>query len=314
MISMTTDTASPGERAEFWADLVTRHVTPMRIEPAGEQPLRGEVQVRVIGDLGVAQVSGRGVHALHTRAQIACTRGHLYAACVQLEGESRIARGGEEIALQRGDVFITDSRREFTLDLERPWRHLLIALPTDWIDSRVTRPEAVSGTVLHGHPLACLWATHLASGFALSSDLSPTAAALFARHSVELLAQLFEEAHCNRPTASDAARAAMFLRACHVIALKFGDPNLTPSRIARDLNISTRTLARIFAAHKQTVMGRLVDERVRQAAKLIAAPASVHRTLTEIAFACGFNDASHFGRVFAAKMHVTPSQWRQQNQ
>ena len=175
MISMTTDSVLPRERAEFWTDLVSRHVTPMCIEPAGEQPLSGEVQVRVIGDLGVAQVSGRGVHASHTRVQIARTRGHLYAACVHLDGEARISRRGEQIALQKGDVFITDSRHEFTLDLERPWRHLLITLPTEWIDGRVTRPDLLSGAVLRGHPLARLWASHLASGFMLSGDLSPTA-------------------------------------------------------------------------------------------------------------------------------------------
>lgn len=310
MMSVTTDSVLPRERAEFWTDLVSRHVTPMRIEPAGEPSLRGEVQVRMIGDLGVAQVSGRGIHALHTRTQIARTRGHLYAACVHLDGEARISRRGEQIALQRGDVFITDSRHEFTLGLEQPWRHLLITLPTSWLDGRVTRPDLLSGAVIHRHPLARLWASHLASGFMLSGDLSPAARTLFARHSVDLLAQVLEEAHCNRPTPSEAARAAIFLNACHVIALKSGDPGLTPVQIARELKISMRTLARVFAANKQTVMQRVFDERVRQAAKLLITPEACHRTVGEIAFACGFNDASHFGRVFAAKMHMTPSQWR----
>lgn len=313
MISMTTDSVAPRERADFWTDLVSRHVTPMCIEPAGEQPLRGEVQARMIGDLGVAQVAGCGVHASHARAQIAGTRGHLYAACVNLGGEARINRRGEQIALQEGDVFITDSRHEFALDLERPWRHLLITLPTQWIDSRVTRPDLLSGTVLHGIPLARLWAGHLASGFALSGDLSPTAGVMFARHSVDLLAQLLEEAHCDQPRPSDAVRAAIFLSACHVMKLKFGDPNLTPLRIAQELKVSTRTLARVFAANNETVMQRLFDERVRQAARLLVAPEAFCRSVTEIAFACGFNDASHFGRTFAAKMHMTPSQWRRRS-
>jgi AraC-like DNA-binding protein len=314
MIAMTTDSVRPSERAEFWADLVSRHVTPMCIEPAGTQPLRGEIQAQVIGGLGVAQVSGRGVHASHTRAQIARTRGHLWAACMHLEGEARIGRGGEQIALQRGDVFMTDSRHEFTLDLERPWRHLLITLPIQWIDSRVARPELLSGAVLRDRPLARLWASHLVSGFALSGELSPTAARLFARQSLDLLAQLLEEADCDHPTPSDAGHAAIFLSARHVIALKFGDPSLTPVQIAQDLNVSTRTLARIFAANNETVMRRLFDERVRQAAKLLTAPEAVHRSVTEIAFACGFNDASHFGRVFAAKMRMTPSEWRRRTQ
>jgi transcriptional regulator GlxA family with amidase domain len=106
----------------------------------------------------------------------------------------------------------------------------------------------------------------------------------------------------------------MFLGACQVIALKFGDPNLTPDQIARDMNLSTRTLARVFAANNETIMRRLFDERVRQAAKFLTAPESAHRSVTEIAFACGFNDASHFGRLFAAKMHLTPSQWRRRKQ
>ena len=169
MISMTTDSVLPRERAEFWTDLVSRHVTPMCIEPAGEHPLHGEVQVQVIGDLGVAQVSGRGVHASHTRVQIARTRGHLYAACIHLDGEARISHLGEQIALRKGDIFITDSRHEFTLDLERPWRHLLVTLPVEWIDSRVSRPELLSGAVLNGLPLARLWASHLASGFRLAA-------------------------------------------------------------------------------------------------------------------------------------------------
>lgn len=104
----------------------------------------------------------------------------------------------------------------------------------------------------------------------------------------------------------------MYLRACRLIALKFGDPNLAPDRIARELGVSTRTLARIFAMHNETVMHRVFDERVRQAAKLLSAPEAAHRSVTEIAFACGFKDSSHFGRVFAAQVQMTPSQWRRQ--
>jgi AraC-like DNA-binding protein len=174
----------------------------------------------------------------------------------------------------------------------------------------VARPEVISGAVLRDHPLVRLWTSHVANGFALAGALSSSAATLFARHSVDLLAQLFEELHLEYPTPSDAWRAAVFLGACQVIALKFGDPNLTPGRIAQDMNVSTRTLARVFAAKNETIMRRLFEERARQAAKFLTAPESAHRSVTEIALACGFNDVSHFGRVFAAKMHMTPSEWR----
>lgn len=313
MIAVTTDSVRPQERVEYWEDLVTRHVTPMRIEPSGRSPLRGEIHAQVIGNVTVAEVSGYGMNASHTRAEVAHTTGHLYAACVNLDGDARIKRGGEQITFKKGDVFITDSRHEFTLDLERPWRHLVVSLPTHWVDSRVTKPELLAGMVVPDHPLIRLWATQLAEGFAMASSFSPAAATLFARHSVELLAQALDEVHCDQPTPSDAVRAAMFLHACHLIALRFGDPELGPDQIARDLHISTRSLARIFATHNETVMRRVFDERVRQAMTLLSAPGAAHRSITEIAFTCGFNDSSHFGRVFAARVQVTPSQWRQYN-
>ena len=47
-----------------------------------------------------------------------------------------------------------------------------------------------------------------------------------------------------------------------------------------------------------------------QAAELLAMPEASHRSITEIAFACGFNDSAHFSRAFAARFDTTPSQWR----
>jgi hypothetical protein len=98
-----------------------------------------------------------------------------------------------------GDVFLTDSRRQFEFDLERPWKHLVLALPTHWLDGRLTRPELVSGAVLRDQPLARLWARHLADGYALADSLSPAAATLFTQHSIDLLSQALEERSYLRP-------------------------------------------------------------------------------------------------------------------
>ena len=247
-------------------------------------------------------------------AHVARAGGHVYAACVHLEGEARITRRGETIALQRGDIFITDSRHEFTLDLERPWRHLLITLPTHWLDSRVARPELLPGAVLRDHPLARLWASHLAAGFTLAGELSSTAATLFARHSVDLLAQLLDESHRDQPHAVRCMARRDVPQRLPGDRPQIRRPGSDAGQIARDIGVSSRTLARVFAANNETVMRRVFDERVRQAARLLASPESAHRSVTDIAFACGFNDVSHFGRMFAGKMHMTPSQWRRRAQ
>jgi hypothetical protein len=88
MTSVTTDSVRPRERAEFWADLVTRNVTPVRIEPSGGRRLHGEITTRMLGDLAISDVSGMGVRAFHTASHVGRARSHLYAACVHLDGEA----------------------------------------------------------------------------------------------------------------------------------------------------------------------------------------------------------------------------------
>jgi len=95
MISMTTDSVLPRERAEFWAALVSRHLRQCASSRRANSPAR-EVQARVIGDLRVAQVSGLGVHALHTGAQDRTRSRSPLCACVHLE-----ARPGSAAAANR---------------------------------------------------------------------------------------------------------------------------------------------------------------------------------------------------------------------
>jgi AraC-like DNA-binding protein len=66
--------------------------------------------------------------------------------------------------------------------------------------------------------------------------------------------------------------------------------------------VSTRSLARVFAERGTTIMRGVFDERIGQAMKLPASTQAAHRSITEIAFACGFSDSSHFGASVPAAL------------
>lgn len=75
-----------------------------------------------------------------------------------------------------------------------------------------------------------------------------------------------------------------------------GDSTLTLAKISKDQNVSVRTLARLFAEVDATPMGWLQAQRLSCAYAALAERKV--GSVTEAAFAFGFNDLSRFGRVF----------------
>ncbi|MGP0001930.1 MAG: hypothetical protein ACLPKW_29925 [Acetobacteraceae bacterium] len=89
MTAITTDIVASRERPDFWADLISRQLNPMRIE-VGQRPFHGEVQARDVAGLAVSVVSGQGLRAVHGRGEIALSKSHFHVACVHLAGEAGV--------------------------------------------------------------------------------------------------------------------------------------------------------------------------------------------------------------------------------
>lgn len=79
-------------------------------------------------------------------------------------------------------------------------------------------------------------------------------------------------------------------------------------QIALAANISERECLRCFRDMLNTSpFGYLMDYRIRRAAGLLR---ETDRTITDIAFDCGFFGTSYFGKIFKKSMDCTPSQYR----
>ena len=311
MYRFSTDAFAPRDRFDAWVAVNEQQLEKLRIEPAAGQPFTAQMGVQIMDSVALAMCEGCGFRIGRTRSEIARTSAHFYAVSVHLGGDARVRSGDREASLRRGDVFLVDSLHEFALGLERPFRQLVVKVPKAWIDARVARPDLLAGTMLpHDEPLTRMLAGYLAVGFETAEQTTPSTRAMFAQHLLDLLAEALGGQHVREPTPSRARRAALFAFARRVIALKYGASDLLPEHIAHALGISKRMLHRIFAEQGETVMKAVLAERIDRAANLLAQPAARERTITDIAFACGFNDVSHFGRAFEARMGATPSEWR----
>ena len=317
---ITTEGVPPGERFEFWRDIVAQGAMRFRMEPMEPVDHAPQAEMRLAAIGGLALVTFEKAFTIHysrTRAEIARSQAPYYFLGLQLHGHCQLQRGEEQFSLAVGDAFVNDPLREFEMTFPAPdnarRRTLVVGFPKEAMTTRIPRLELLHGAVLRRNmPLARLLAGYLLNGFDVADDLTPEAATLFGEHAIELLTQALRESWAEALQPSEAWREAVFARACRLVRLRHGDPRLAPEPLARELGVSTRLLHRIFAEHGETVMKRVFAERVNRAANLLGAPEAAHRTVTDIAFSCGFNDSSHFGRVFAAELLMTPTEWRRQ--
>jgi AraC-like DNA-binding protein len=94
------------------------------------------------------------------------------------------------------------------------------------------------------------------------------------------------------------------------IEANLGDPALSPSGIAAHHNISRRYLYRLLEGTGESVRDFMRRRRLERCRAALADPWQNIRGVSEIAFAWGFNDASHFSHVFSKAYGTSPREYR----
>lgn len=97
-------------------------------------------------------------------------------------------------------------------------------------------------------------------------------------------------------------------RALALVDAGLSDPGLRTATLADELGTSVRTVQNLFADMGTTPSAAILDRRLERAAeRLMSDPAA---TITEVAFAHGFNDSAYFTRCFRRKFNLAPREWR----
>ena len=106
----------------------------------------------------------------------------------------------------------------------------------------------------------------------------------------------------------EAIRRAKLQSARDYIARYAADPALTPETVASALGMSTRQLHGLFETSAKSFSRHLTAERVDRAVRALTFDPS--RSITEIAFACGFESLPTFYRAFRTIVGMTPTELR----
>jgi AraC family transcriptional activator of tynA and feaB len=229
-----------------------------------------------------------------------------YFVTIQDTGESNIIHNDRVVNITAGDAVLLDSTKPATFISPAQDR-------AQWLGLQVPRQKLASHLGFEPQGGVCgprqAQASRLLYQLALDtvSDAEPAFASTDKfMHLVvyDLLGALFA------PPAPLGSRHndKLFMRVCGIIKDRFSDPDISPREVAAEAGISLRYLQKLFTVRGSTCSHHICSTRLDHAARLIERRALMKtgQPLSDIAYACGFRDYTHFARGFRRRFGTAP--------
>jgi AraC family transcriptional activator of tynA and feaB len=304
----------PHRRIEYWNDLTGDAFTPLVTDPVDRRAFAGRLTRTQVGEIRLAEARSEPAIVRHSRQHVARTRDASFMLCLQLDGVSVNRQQGREAVLRYGDFHLLDSSRPYEVSFQQFNRMLVLSVPHPELARRMPNPESVVGIAMSGRSgvsgllssLLCNFWQQRRTGD--ETFLSPR----FSEAILDLVASAYACITAAAPEGSSIAIARREQIRSY-IETHLHDPGLTPGSVAAAVHLSPRRLHQLFEADGETVGAYILRRRLEECARAMSDAAQRSRTVTEIAFLHGFNNASHFGRVFRERYQTTPSDYRRRS-
>ncbi len=220
------------------------------------------------------------------------------------DGRESGAIGTQRLGFDRGDVVVWNSQQaNLQFEVTETLRKIMIFLP----DKRVRSlwPDLISPSILrlpHESALSPLLAGYF-NAFASQLD---TLADPHASTAVDVGAELVARAARAQSERCDIDQRSVTIdSAIRYLETNLRDPDLNADRVAAHFGVSTRYLQILFARQGMTV-SEWIRQRRLDACRYALQCKTPHETITKIAFTWGFNDSSHFTRLFRQRFGIAP--------
>ncbi|GMP13229.1 AraC-like ligand-binding domain-containing protein [Bradyrhizobium sp. TM239] len=311
-IQFTTD-GSPGyRRLALWQDIVCDVFVGLDCKSDLGSAFRGSVTQIPLGKAVCSEVCSDRQHVFRTPSRIARSDQDFVLVALGHRGNGGVLQDGRETVVHPGEFALYDTTRPYELKFNDAFTQTIFKVPREMLQRRLGGTETLTamsfGTEAPLERLAYDFIFRLCQS---ADRLGPGNAAVLSEQAVDLLALALSERLGETSLPSSTHRSALIYRLKAHVRAHLADPDLSLSETAAALGISPRYVNDLLADEETSFQRYVLAERLAQCRRDLASPVLVQRHISEIAFAWGFNDLSHFGRVFREHFGMSPRDFRQ---
>jgi AraC-like DNA-binding protein len=307
--SLSTDEVPAGDRPALWRDWMSRLFFGLESDLYGDTRFDARVQIARAGDVVMTRLEA-GRHRVMRRPQVARASDASYLKIVApWQGVAAVEQHGRQAWVKPGGWAIYDTTGSYEVCNPGRTEHLIVMLPKDQLTERGLRLDPLMGRHVGGScGISRVALETMRSTFQELPSMTDDAARGAGSMILELVRLSLQELAGREPAATQIEAFRDRVRA-H-IGQHLADPGLSLDSLAQALNCSKRHLYNAFSDEDDTPAHYILRRRLQACMRDLRNPALAQRSITDIAFAWGFNNGAHFSRVFREHAGLTPSDFR----
>ncbi len=303
---LRTEVLPENDRFEVWRESILPLFEPVIDDLPSAEPFYARVEGFHLQHFLMGQTSFSGQRFRRTRTHCAGENAEHFLIQMYLEGEYRGHNGPQEVVGGFGDITVLDLSRP--LETRTPSsRNLSLVVPRELLYTYV-KGGFSPGTVLSaGSPLGKIVGNHLLSVW----QALPSATLADTRVISEVLLGVLAGAFNARAGVAD-ANSSMVERATVEAIRRYIDRNLessklTPAHLCEHFGCSRAQLYRLFQP-LGGVAGYIREARLKRCLYELTRCGHGRKHIAAIGARWGFNNQSHFCRLFRETFGITPGE------
>ncbi|MET0291797.1 MAG: helix-turn-helix domain-containing protein [Steroidobacteraceae bacterium] len=299
------------QRADTWSRAARSFFPGLKIRDLEGMPNVGSMEGREFGLGSVWTVLSPAVEVTYRPEREGGEPRQSFTVLLQLQGTMAATQEQRHCQLHAGDLCLLDEQWPFRLDVHDRFSHfMLLRMPRRMIVDRYPDISDDTASVIYANdPGATLLRKMLQQVLDIAPFLNDGQGDVAFASVVNLLGILRE---------SDARRdRSLGWRAHAAIALidaRLADTALTANGVAEAQGIGRRHLDEIMQRNTGlSLTAQIWRRRLEKAATDLRSRRCAAKSITQIAFDAGFDDAAHFTRAFRKRYQCTPREWRRED-
>jgi AraC family transcriptional activator of tynA and feaB len=304
----------PRDRLAYWHDVSGKVFVGHECRIGTPHNFNTSVHHAALGPVEFIDVVSDGLHeAGRLPKSISHGEDDVFYLCLQLEGSARVSQDGRDTVVEAGGFHLQDTRRPYWSHYSPRWHQLIVKIPRTSLSARLASVSQLTARAIpHSNSVGGLVSDFIRLIHARIDTLKPNEQQRLGEQVPDLVALALASHSQDRPQLSS-ARSIAVLQLRAAIDARLDDPTLDPEMAAGAAGISVRYANALLAEDGSSIQRLIVQRRLERCQRDLADIAQSHRTVSEIAFAWGFSNLSHFNRRFKRAAGCTPGDYRRQH-